>query len=145
MAERQYKIKNDELDKNLKTCNSLNLIQLFVQCLKKVKIQYYSYFLLWLSHTFFLLICFTSPLQWAPWFVGESRMDFCCFLFAHYFFLFIVNLFKCSHHHLTPSCYVFFLWPTPTRLCRDHHHHDLMAASRRKALHPVASGVMPPS
>ena len=40
--------------------------------------------------------------------VAEGHMDCCYFLFAHCFFLFIVNLFKCSHRHLPPSLYVFF-------------------------------------
>jgi len=41
--------------------------------------------------------------------VSEGRIDYCCFLFAHYFFLFIVNLFKYFHLHLSLSRYVFFL------------------------------------
>ena len=51
---------------------------------------------------------------------GEDRMDCYCFLFAHYFFLFIVNLFKCSHHHLPPSRCIFFLLANSSEAASRH-------------------------
>lgn len=75
-------------------------------------------------------ICFSKPsspnvVDWSPTkpdlalgmgtlVTGNGRMDYCCSLFVHYLFLFIINLLKCFHSDLSPSNYVFFLlfWPT---------------------------------
>ena len=64
---------------------------------------------------FFLLVCFTSSCRWAPWPPARTVWTI-VIVFSHYFFFFIVNLFKCPHCHLPPSCYAFFFfWPIPTR------------------------------
>ena len=77
-----------------------------------------------LSHTFFFM---SAPFSKSfspnvvPWSLStltasEGCIYYCCFLFVHYFFLFIVKIFKCSHCHLPSSRYVFFFFkPTPAR------------------------------
>ena len=45
----------------------------------------------------------------------EGYMDYCYFFFAHYFFLFIVNLLKCSHCHLPPFLFMFFFFLTKVK------------------------------
>lgn len=69
-------------------------------------------------------ICFSKPsspnvVDWSPTkpdlalgmgtlVTGNGRMDCCYSPFAHYLFLFIINLLKCFHSDLSPSNYVFF-------------------------------------
>ena len=120
MTDRQYKIKNDRLNKYKKTCNSLNHNTTFWLMANKSKnriLYLFSYFSL--AHIFFSFsICtsfskslYPNVVLWAlP--ADKSCMDYCYSLFTHYFFLFIVNLLKCFHRHLPSSRYVFFFfWP----------------------------------
>ena len=88
---------------------------------------------------FFLLVCFTSSCRWAPWPPARTVWTI-VIVFSHYFFFFIVNLFKCPHCHLPPSCYAFFFLLANTDKAASH---DPMAASPCHALGPVASRIVP--